>query len=129
MIALEIADTTIAMSTLYGVVALHRRNIPRKGDAGIVICGQDQAHMATSGRHSPSVARALSDLEREALAAIALALPASWVVTVEPPHGQVSISPVMERNRFHRCWVASGSQRRIYRDDALGSVRPKLRVS
>lgn len=76
--------------------------------------------MATQGEPSPSVARALSDLEAECLAAIALALPASWVVVVEPPHGQVSITPVLERHRFHRSWVASGSQRRIYRDDALG---------
>lgn len=82
--------------------------------------------MATEGRDSPSVARALSDLEKECLAAIALALPASWVVTVEPPYGQVSITPVAERNRFHRCWVASGAQRRIFRDDALMSVRGNL---
>lgn len=68
---------------------------------------------------SPSVARALSELEAECLAAIALAIPASWVVTVEPPYGQLAISPVEERNRFHRCWVASGGQRRIYRDNGL----------
>lgn len=79
--------------------------------------------MGHAGDASPSVARALSDLEKESLAAIALALPASWVVAVEPPYGQVTITPVAERHRFHRCWVASGSQRRIFRDDALGSVR------
>jgi hypothetical protein len=79
--------------------------------------------MATPGEPAPSVARALSDLERECLAAIALALPASWVVTIEPPHGQVSITPVAERHRFHRCWVASGSQRRIFRDDGLAVGR------
>jgi hypothetical protein len=60
----------------------------------------------------------LSDLEAECLAAIALALPASWVVVIEPPFGQVAIMPVAERHRFHRCWVASGAQRRIYRDDS-----------
>jgi hypothetical protein len=81
--------------------------------------------MASRGETSPSVARALSDLEKESLAAIALALPASWVVTVEPPHGQIAITPVAERHRFHRSWVASGSQRRIYRDDALGLRRAK----
>jgi hypothetical protein len=43
-------------------------------------------------------------------------------VTVEPPYGQVAITPVTERHRFHRCWVASGSQRRIFRDDALTLV-------
>lgn len=82
-----------------------------------------QTTMASWGEHSPSVARALSDLERECLAAIALALPASWVVTIEPPHGQIAITPVAERNRFHRCWVASGSQRRIFRDDARSASR------
>jgi hypothetical protein len=77
--------------------------------------------VATREEPVPSVARALSDLERECLAAIALALPASWVVCVEPPFGQVSITPVQERHRFHRCFVASGSQRRIFRED--GSSR------
>lgn len=81
-----------------------------------------QPTVASRGEPSPSVARALSDLEAECLAAIALALPASWVVTVEPPYGQLSITPVAERHRFHRCWVASGSQRRIYRDEALKSL-------
>jgi hypothetical protein len=79
-----------------------------------------QDNVAVREAASASVASALSDLEREALAAIALAIPASWVVTLEPPFGQVSISPVSERHRFHRCWVASGSQRRIYRDDGRG---------
>lgn len=77
--------------------------------------------MRASGEASPSVARALSELEAECMAAIALALPASWVVQIEPPHGQLSIVPVLERHRFHRCWVASGDQRRIYREDALTS--------
>lgn len=95
------------------------REIPRLGDAHNTVARQDQAHMATVGEHSPSVARALSDLEAECLAAIALALPSSWVVVVEPPFGQISITPVQERHRFHRTWVASGSQRRIYRDDGL----------
>lgn len=79
--------------------------------------------MRHAGEASPSVARALSDLEAECLAAIALALPASWVVQIEPPHGQLSIRPVSERNRFHRCWVASGSQRRIYREDSVTEFR------
>lgn len=100
-----------------------RRDIPQKGDDKVTVRRQDRAHMATVGRDSPSVARALSDLERECLAAIALSLPASWVVTIEPPHGQVAITPVAERHRFHRCWVASGSQRRVFRDDAL-RIRP-----
>ena len=93
------------------------------GGCGILQTDLRSATMGTSREASPSVARALSDLEQECLAAIALALPASWVVQVEPPYGQVSITPVAERNRFHRCWVASGSQRRIFRDDSLASVR------
>lgn len=82
-----------------------------------------QPKVASRGETVPSVARLLSDLEAESLAAIALSLPASWVVTVEPPYGQLSMTPVAERHRFHRCWVASGSQRRIYRDDGLAGQR------
>lgn len=96
-----------------------RSKIPRLGDAANRIDHKIKPNVAHLGEASPSVARALSDLEKECLAAIALALPASWVVSVEPPHGQVAITPVAERNRFHRCWVASGHQRRIWRDDGL----------
>lgn len=78
-----------------------------------------ETNVARRGETSPSVARALSELESECLAAIALALPSSWVVSVEPPFGQISITPVEGRKRFHRSWVASGSQRRIYRDNVL----------
>jgi hypothetical protein len=88
-----------------------------------------QPNVGVRGGNSPSVARALSELEAECLAAIALALPASWVVSVEPPHGQLAITPVAERHRFHRCWVASGHERRIYRDDALRDMRPSARRS
>ena len=52
----------------------------------------------------------------------AVTLSDSVVHSVEPPYGQVAITPVTERHRFHRCWVASGSQRRIFRDDALTLV-------
>jgi len=50
------------------------------------------------------------------LADTALRLPTSWVVTIEPPFGQLAITPVRQRPRFHRCWVASGAERRIYHD-------------
>lgn len=120
-ITIDVASVLIATSTLLGTVIHHRLTIPQKGDAKIPSRREDQPHVATSGEASASVASALSDLERECLAAIALALPASWVVSVEPPHGQVAITPVLERHRFHRCWVASGSQRRIFRDDGLTS--------
>lgn len=91
--------------------------IPQKGDDKTAVTSQDPARVGVRGEHSPSVARALSDLERECLAALALSLPASWVVVIEPPYGQVAITPVKERHRHHRCWVASGSQRRIFKDD------------
>jgi hypothetical protein len=71
---------------------------------------------ATRGRHSPSVARSLSALEAADLAWIATALPPDWVVTVEPPFGQLAISPANERRRHHRCWVASPRNRTIFRD-------------
>lgn len=101
--------------------------IPLLGDAQIVMDANLQPNVGVRGDISPSVARALSDLERECLAAIALALPASWVVTVEPPHGQLAITPVAERHRFHRCWVASGHERRIYRDDSLRAMKHSRR--
>lgn len=91
--------------------------IPQKGDDNARDDAKIQPTVASWGEPSPSVARALSDLEKECLAAIALALPSSWVVVVEPPFGQVAIMPVQERHRFHRCFVASGKQRRIFRDD------------
>lgn len=99
-----------------------RSKIPLSGDALASIGHKIESIAHVREAASASVARALSDLEAECLAAIALALPASWVVTVEPPHGQIAITPVAERNRFHRCWVASGSQRRIYRDDSRDHV-------
>lgn len=99
-----------------------RSKIPQKGDAVAVIGSKIEPIAAVREAASASVASALSDLEKECLAAIALAIPASWVVTIEPPFGQVAITPVAERNRFHRCWVASGSQRRIFRDDGRSSL-------
>lgn len=71
------------------------------------------------GERSPSVARSLSDLEADDVKAIALALPTSWQVAIEPPHGQLAISPRNGAKRFHRCWVASASLGRIVHDDAL----------
>jgi hypothetical protein len=71
------------------------------------------------GRLSPSVARSLSDLEARDLISIAKGLPADWVVTVEPPYGQLSIGPLVGRRRFHRSWVASPSWGRLRRDDSV----------
>lgn len=75
--------------------------------------------MPPRGRLSPSVARALSDLETADVIAIARALPLDWQVAIEPPFGQVSISPRQGARRFHRCIVASRSIGRITRDNAL----------
>jgi len=71
------------------------------------------------GGNSPSVARSLSAPERDDLAALALSLPASWVVVVEPPYGQLAITPSKERRRYHRAWVASGERRRIFHDNGI----------
>lgn len=88
--------------------------------------------MGNRGERSPSEARSispsvreavrsaasepLSEAEREQLRDIALALPAAWVVSLEPPFGQVAISPTRERPRYHRCWVGSVALGRLYRD-------------
>lgn len=74
---------------------------------------------ATGSGDFPSVARTLGSEEVKSLAALALALPHGWVVVVEPPYGQLAITPRVGRRRFHRAWVASGDGRRIYRDCGL----------
>jgi hypothetical protein len=80
--------------------------------------------VATWAGHRPSAARALSSFEAEQLAATARALPEDWVVVVEPPHGQLAITPNAGRHGFHRCWVASGALRRISRDLSHAENRP-----
>lgn len=77
---------------------------------------------ATWGEHSPSVARALSRSDVADLAAIANGLPESWVVTIEPPHGQLAIVPIAQRRRYHRAYVASRKLGRIYRDSGLDAA-------
>lgn len=121
---MEVADAlqVVALPMGHSRSVGARSKIPLTGDALASIDRKIESIAHVREAASASVARALSDLEAECLAAIALALPASWVVTIEPPHGQVAITPVAERSRFHRCWVASGSQRRIYRDDSRDHV-------
>jgi hypothetical protein len=58
----------------------------------------------------------LSVAERDDLIAVAVSLPDSWVAALEPPYGQLAITPVDERRRYHRCWVASAAARRLARD-------------
>ena len=78
--------------------------------------------MATQeGQRNPSVARRLSASEAADLAAIALALPDSWCVWVEPPYGQLAFGPRATRPRYHRAWVAFGSERVITRSTGLPS--------
>ena len=80
--------------------------------------------MATEGVSiSPSVARSLSLLEQRDLAAIALGLPSTWCVQIEPPFGQLAITPKAGRRRYHRAWVADPATRRIARDDGLPGLR------
>lgn len=73
----------------------------------------------SGGGQSPSAARALGTQEAEDLIAIAKALPPTWAVIIEPPHGQLAITPLRSRHRFHRCWVASLSLGRVTRDVGL----------
>jgi len=68
------------------------------------------------GRLSPSVARPLSPSEAADVKATALGLPESWCVQVLPPHGQLAITPLGERERATLCWVASRSLGRITRE-------------
>lgn len=75
------------------------------------------------GRGSPSVARSLSISEQRDLVALAKSIPSTWAVVVEPPYGQLAITPLAERKRFHRCWVASVAAGRIYHDDGLSHAR------
>lgn len=49
---------------------------------------------ADPGKHSASAASTFSAFERSELVATALGLPSTWVVTVEPPYGQIRIEPV-----------------------------------
>jgi hypothetical protein len=41
------------------------------------------------------------------MAAIARALPDTWCVLIEPPHGQLRVLPLVDAPRHHRMFVAS----------------------
>lgn len=89
------------------------------GDDKASVTRQDQAHVATWGGQSPSVARSLSPSEGAQIIAIARALPNDWCVTIEPPYGQLSIGPLLGRRRYHRALVASPAFGRITRDSSV----------
>jgi len=72
--------------------------------------------MDRPGEASPSVARALSDLETADVIATARALPTGWVVTIEPPYGQLAIHPRIGAHRYRRCWVGSPDTRSLFHD-------------
>jgi hypothetical protein len=55
--------------------------------------------------------------EAEQLIATARTLPTSWCLVVEPPFGQLAITPSAERRIYHRCHVAAVAVGRIFRDD------------
>ena len=77
-------------------------------------CGfKIKTNVATWGEQSPSVARPLSASEAAELAATALALPESWVLTIEPSWGQLSIHPRAEARYRGMVWVADPVTRRI----------------
>lgn len=74
---------------------------------------------ARRGEISASAASSLSSSEAYDLKVLALALPESWAVQIEPPYGQLALVPLSSRRRYHRCWVASRRIGRIVRDSAL----------
>lgn len=57
----------------------------------------------------------LSALEREDIAAVALALPEGWIVQLEPPHGQMAITPRVGAPQYVACWSADRESRRMTR--------------
>lgn len=57
----------------------------------------------------------------------ALALPPGWVVAVEPPWGQLALSPPGGRRRYHRCFIADGQRRLITRD--VGHLRADVHTA
>lgn len=77
---------------------------------------ENQGVAPPSDSRVPSVARGLHALEADALKAIALALPETWCVVVEPPYGQLAITPIAERRRFLRAWLASSAWGKITRE-------------
>lgn len=80
-----------------------------------------KTEMPPRGENCPSAARALSVTEAAEIIATARTIPLSWVLTVEPPYGQLSLSPIAERPVRHRCFIASPSWGSIRRDNGLAS--------
>lgn len=78
---------------------------------------------ATPGESSPSVARSLSALEVDSLRAIALALPAGWIVQVTGPHGQLSMLPRRYAHAFHRAHAADRELGCVYAMNGLHGIR------
>jgi len=64
---------------------------------------------------APSAARHLQALEAAQLADTAKALPASWVVQIEAPYGQLAITPRDGAPIHVRCWVADPVARVVRR--------------
>jgi len=40
-------------------------------------------------------------------------------VQLVPPYGQLSIGPLADRRRYHRCWIGSAALGRLARDVGL----------
>lgn len=80
-----------------------------------------KTEMPPRGENCPSVARALTGSEADQIIATARAIPLSWVLTIEPPYGQLSLSPIAERPVRHRCFIASPSWGSIRRDNGLAA--------
>lgn len=63
------------------------------------------------GKASPSAARTFSSEEVNDLLELALALPPGWHVAVEPPFGQVRLSPNRGAPYFHDALVVGSDGR------------------
>lgn len=79
-----------------------------------------------------SAARLLSVEDVTQLGAIAEVLPATWVVAVEAPHGQVAILPRSSVRAQVATWVVDGAARKAYRqrwhpvEKATGQLRQRV---
>lgn len=69
--------------------------------------------MRQGDRHSPSVARALEPGEIEDLRALGPTIPLSHRVVIEPPYGQLALTPRAEGVRYYRVWVVDPVTMRI----------------
>lgn len=64
----------------------------------------------------PSAARLLLPEEAAELGATAVNLPDGWTVTIEPPHGQLALTPPGLRYRAVGCYIVDRERRVVTRE-------------